>query len=361
MDCAWKLNWEETKQHFVDWWNHQGLVIGMWGAPLTDRLHESVEKPERPSTIEEHYTTPALRARRNHYYLSRRCFPADILPIADTMIGPGSLALYLGSEPDITEETVWFNPTMNDDLHPEDRPPLSFDPENRWWKIQEETLKECTALGNGKYIVGCPDLVENIDILASLRGTPTLLTDMIERPEWVSEKVNEINQLYFDVYSRIYNIIQLEDGSSTYEAYKLWGPGKTAKVQCDASAMFSPAMFRQFVVPALSAECEWLDNSMYHLDGNQCICQLDALLEIEALDAIEWTPSPTAPPGGSPEWYDMYRKILNAHKSVQAWMLWPNEIVPLLDAVGGKGMYILALFKDEAEAESIYRSVEQFR
>jgi hypothetical protein len=27
------------------------------------------------------------------------------------------------------------------------------------------------ALGKGKYLAGCPDLVENIDILASLRGS----------------------------------------------------------------------------------------------------------------------------------------------------------------------------------------------
>jgi hypothetical protein len=35
-------------------------------------------------------------------------------------------------------------------------------------------------------------------------------------------------------------IIKLEDGSSfCLEAFRLWGPGKTAKVQCDMSAMFS--------------------------------------------------------------------------------------------------------------------------
>ena len=44
-------------------------------------------------------------------------------------------------------------------------------------------------------------------------------------------------------------------------------------------------MFRRFVVPALTEQCEWLDNSMYHLDGTQCIDKLDPLLAIEALAA----------------------------------------------------------------------------
>lgn len=31
--CAWKPNWLESRRHFVDWWNHTGLVLGGWGAP----------------------------------------------------------------------------------------------------------------------------------------------------------------------------------------------------------------------------------------------------------------------------------------------------------------------------------------
>ncbi len=361
MDCVWKRNWDETKENFRNWWNREGLVLGMWGAPLSDLPHELVKRPDPPSTIEENYTNPALRARTNHYNLSFQCFSADIMPISDTMIGPGSLALYLGSEAIISDDTVWFKPVMKDDPIPENRPPLKFGPENKWWKIQEETLKQSVALGKGKYIVGCPDLVENIDVLASLRDISTLFIDMVKRPEWVIEKVNEINQVYFDVYSRIYDIIKLEDGSFAYEAYKLWGPGKTAKVQCDTSAMFSPSHFRKFVVPALSAQCEWLDYSMYHLDGREALCHLDALLEIEALDAIEWTPNTNEPLGGNPQWFDIYRKILNAGKSVQAYFVFPDEIVPLLDAVGGKGVYILALFQDKAEVEATLKGIEQFR
>ena len=84
------------------------------------------------------------------------------------------------------------------------------------------------------------------------------------------------------------------------------------------------------------------------------------LLEIEALDAIEWTPNANEPLGGDPKWYDLYRKILAAGKSVQAYLVWGHEIVPLLDAIGGKGVYVLAMFKDRAEVESVLKDVEQF-
>jgi hypothetical protein len=132
-------------------------------------------------------------------------------------------------------------------------------------------------------------------------------------------------------------------------------------VQCDAAAMISPAMFQRFVVPALSEQCEWLDYSLFHLDGEHCIRHLEALLSIDALDGIEWTPNPKVPSGGSPAWYGMYRQILDAGKSVQAVGVKPEEVLPLLDAVGGKGMYIMTTFESEAQAEEMAKNVEPYR
>ena len=27
---TWKANLEETKKHYIDWWNHKGVVLNMW-------------------------------------------------------------------------------------------------------------------------------------------------------------------------------------------------------------------------------------------------------------------------------------------------------------------------------------------
>ena len=361
MDCAWKPNWEETKQHFIDWWAGEGLVVGAWSHTPGHPPREDTPDPGVPGSVRTRYTDPEWCARSNHYSLARGWFAADVLPMANCNTGPGSLALYLGGEPGIDENTVWFHPTMDDVERPEDLPPLRFDPENAWWRIAERTLRASAELARGKYMVGCPDLVENVDILASLRDNQRLLMDLIERPEWVERSVEEINQAWFEVYERIYQIIKLEDGSSGFDAFSVWGPGRTAKVQCDASAMFSPAMFERFVVPALTRQCDWLDQSIFHLDGHQCIPHLDLLLSIESLSAIEWTTDPQVATGGSPEWYPMYRKILEAGKSVQAIGVTHEEIIPLLDAVGGKGLYFMTPIGDEAGAEKVLRMVEPYR
>lgn len=333
----------------------------MWGAPETDAsIHENVSPPIRPATLDEKYCDAEFRAAENHFRLSRSIFPLDVLPTANADLGPGSLALFLGSRPDLAEDTVWFHPCIENVEEPEKLPPLKFDANHPWWKKSEDILRRCAEAARGKYFVGCPDLVENMDTLASLRGAQTLCMDMLERPEWIEQKIAEINQVYFEAYDRIYDIIKMPDGSSAFGAFYIWGPGKVAKLQCDASAMFSPKMYRQFVMSSLTAQCAWLDHSLYHLDGTQALHHLDAMLEIEPLDAIEWTPQAGIETGGDKRWYDLYRRILAAGKSVQVVNVEPHEIVPLLDAIGNQGVYILIQMKDEREAEWVQKLIEPY-
>jgi hypothetical protein len=87
---------------------------------------------------------------------------------------------------------------------------------------------------------------------------------------------------------------------------------------------------------------------------------LDNLLAIQPLDAIEWTPQAGIETGGNKRWYDLYRRILAAGKSVQVVNVEPDEVLPLLDAIGRKGVYMLIQFKDEREAEQILERVGNY-
>jgi hypothetical protein len=356
VELTWKLNWVETQQHFRDWWQRDGLVVGTWPPPLGQQPHATVEMPPGADSPDRFYRDAGYHATREHYRLANAYLGGDILALAETDIGPGSLALYLGSEAGIAEDTVWFMPWMASIDQP-----LAFDAANVWWRITAATLEACLERAGDRYLVGCPDLVENLDILAAGRGPETVMMDLVENPGVVLERLGEINRAWCEVYTRIYNMIRLPDGSSVFGAFRLWGPGKTAKVQCDASAMISPRMFRRFVQPFLAEQCAWLDQAMYHLDGHQCLCHLDALLEIDNLDAIEWTPDPSVPSGGDPAWYELYRSILKGGKSVQAVGIQPAEVKPLLDAVGPKGMYLLVDVASQAEFESLWAISETFR
>lgn len=81
-----------------------------------------------------------------------------------------------------------------------------------------------------------------------MRGTQNLLIDLIERPQWVVDALSKITQRYFDYYDILYQLMQDERRGSHFWA---WAPGRMAEFQCDFSAMISPGMFGEFMVPVL--------------------------------------------------------------------------------------------------------------
>ena len=325
-----------------------------------DTPWQQVSEPCAPADIETRWVDPEYRARKAEYELSRTYFGGEAFPHYDTQIGPGSLAVYLGSEPQFAEGTVWFDPCVH---APENHPELKFDPEQPRFLQHLELIKRGVEISDGRFLVGMPDLIENIDVLASLRGSEQLLEDLIDRPDFVTERLEQINRAYFEAFDAIREIIRDDCDWQLFSAFGALGPGRAAKVQCDAAAMISPTMFRRFVVPAMRRQCAWLDFSLFHLDGEDSLCHLDALLEMPELTAIEWTPvfCWAGEGGGHPKWYDLYRRILAAGKGVQAISVGADQVIPLLDAVGGAGMYITTGASSESEARQLAEKVEAYR
>jgi len=365
--------WKKRQERFIAWWQHEGLVLDVL-APLSSApgsiehqqapffyllsgLDTLADYPDR-AALQRAWLDPVGRARRAERCLDGIYFAGEAFPHYDTHLGPGNLATFLGAEPEFALDTVWYHPCISD---PDTYPPLRFDPHNPWFLRQQAILEEGVRVSQGRYPVTIPDLVEGLDILSALRDPQHLLLDLIERPDCVQERLAEINQVYFQVFERFFEIVSEPWGGNVFSAFHIWGPGKTAKVQCDAAAMISPRMFRRFAVPALTEQCAWLDYSLFHLDGTQAIPHLDALLEIEELDAIEWTPQVSLPQGGDPLWHDLYRRILKAGKSVQAIGVHPHEVIPLLEAVGPQGMFVSVNAGSEAEAQALVEAVEAYR
>lgn len=369
----WKENWEQTRERITAWWTGEGMVLSVTARRDTGlQSRDETQAPFyylmagldiydhylNPQNLVDSWVNPVKRAQAAARNLEGIYFGGEAIPFFDTHIGPGSLATFIGSTPRFAEETVWYEPVITD---PDNHPPLCFDPENPWYLKQKALLEAGMEVSQGRYLVGMPDLIENLDTLASLRDSQLVMMDMVERPAFVKQRIAEINQVFFEVFDRYFEIIRDPWGGNIFSAFAIWGPGKTAKVQCDAAAMISPQMFAEFVAPALTEQCAWLDYSMYHLDGTQAVPILDTLLAIEPLNAIEWTPQISLPQGGDPMWYDLYRKILEAGKCVQAISVRPDEVIPLINAVGTKGLFILTSVESEAQAREIVAAVERYR
>ena len=65
------------------------------------------------------------------------------------------------------------------------------------------------------------------------------------------------------------------------------------------------------------------------------------------------------PQGGSPKWYDLYKKILAGGKSIMACWVTLDELKPLLDNIGADGVHLEMDFHNEREVEQAMRIVER--
>lgn len=83
-----------------------------------------------------------------------------------------------------------------------------------------------------------------------------------------------------------------------------------SKLQSDISTMISEDDYRRFVQPFIREQCQKIDYTLYHLDGVGAMHHLPALLEIEELNAIQWTPGVGEPQGGSPNGTTFTRRSL---------------------------------------------------
>lgn len=357
-DLLWKENWALARCHHSAWWRQEGLVF--WITAPRDVPAMALGAPPPPRDLQERWFSPEWRLRQNEYTLSRTYYGADAFPLFGCHSAAGDLGLYLGCGLNLAPTTVWSDPCIADPA--ENDPPRQLNRAS--WAFRQHMAM--ATLGQresgGRWLVMPPDLVENIDILSAMRGPQTLLLDLVDRPEWVEQKVMEINQAFFDAFDAFREIVRDGFGGNAF-IFNVWGPGRTAKVQCDACAMFGPKMFRRFVAPALTHQCDWLDYALYHLDGEDCLVNLDELLAIPSLQAVEWTPRrlSVGDSGGHPRHWPLYRKILASGKSVQAIGVRFDEVLPLLDACGGKGMFIIASAPSETQARALEEKVNAYR
>ena len=244
----WKENLEETKRHYIKWWNHKGLVLNMWEhfqegvqphGPYSSeepvRLSEALRNDygtgafnlpgaPRAATPHQQWFDPEWRAEYLDWYVGHSCLKADILPVANTQLGPGSLAAILGARLEGGEDTIWIHPD------PQFSDKLSFDRDNESYVIHKKLLEACKRRAQGNYYVGMPDLMEGLDVLAAMKGTDKVLLDTVMQPETLEKQLQFINDVYFEVFDELYDIIR-EGDEMAFCYFSLWAPGKMTKLQ----------------------------------------------------------------------------------------------------------------------------------
>jgi 5-methyltetrahydrofolate--homocysteine methyltransferase len=353
----YKEDWERAKEMYRAWWEGEKTPRPL--LYLTSPLKKPrfpVPEPPEPKDLEDRWTNPEIVLGNAEKAFASTYFAAEGYPNMHVNLGPGIAATYMGSTPTFMPETVWFG--RNESKGWDEILGIDFDPNNKWWIKTKELTMAAVERGKGRYIIGITDLGGILDILASLRGTEQLLVDLIENPKEVVMASERIIDIWHRCYDELYGIcLMAQEGSSAWMG--LWSPGRWYPIQCDFSAMISPSMFEEFVIPHIEEQCRRLDHIIYHWDGPGQIPHLELLLKVDGLHGIQWTPGAGNPGLGYEGWFPYYRRILDSGKRLVLLGMDPKEVIDFLKVFGGEGCFISTWASSPEEADAFVMEVER--
>ncbi|MEW5816525.1 MAG: hypothetical protein AB1798_14175 [Spirochaetota bacterium] len=267
-----------------------------------------------PADLNEKWTNIDLAMAFAENDLARTHYAGDALPVFNPWLGPDQLGAWLGCALTlrVTEFTSWVKPFVKDwHEHQE----FFINHENRWWKHYLNMLTESIKAGKSKWITSYPDLHCGIDGLAAIRGPQNLMTDILEVPELLVKPMKQMTALFKYVFDLTSEII-CPGGQGTSNWTMGWSEKRFMCIgHNDVACMISPEMFDKFCLKDTEECIDYVDISIYHMDGPGQIPFLPRLLSIDNLHTIQWIQG-----AGNPypsRWLDLLKKIQAAGKSVQ--------------------------------------------
>jgi hypothetical protein len=358
MVLLYKSDWEQAKIRLSAWWQGEAVdrcALAVWSR-RDDGRH--ILPPALPERIEDRWLDLEYLRARNEYEMATTFYGGEAFPLWNAGYpGWDLMQSYLGAPVTLMEETAWIDPIIaqgrleNYDFHD-----FNILRENRWWKFLNQVHGFSVEQSRGRSIPSMQDLGSSGDTLAAIRGNEQLLLDMVDCPDYVGQFDFYLMQQWNEqVFEPAYQLTREgAEGSASWSS--LWAPGRHYPLQNDFSYMISPRMFRRVFLPTIEMQTEYLDYSVYHVDGIAAYAHVDALCELPHLNALQIIPGAGKP--SALHWMDMLKKIQSRGKSLQIFIP-PEEIELALSELSARGLWLGVEAKNEEQARHLIKITER--
>jgi hypothetical protein len=307
-----KPDYEQSKKRIDAFWQKEILDRPLVQFKLYKPGCERIEFPHsRHPNRQKEYLDPEYQAEWNLVDLSNQLFLGDSLPVACPNLGPAVMAGFYGCTLRFDESGAgWPDPEPNNNACRQD---VQFDWHSPWLKITQEFTDTFLSFGKGKFITGMSNWLMAGDCLAAILGQLHLGEVLIDNPDWVIQQLNIIDLNFERLYSELHKTIRVA-GLPITTWIPLVSDDKYYVVANDYSALVNASMYREIFLDDMKRTCKFLDHAIYHLDGPGALRHLDAILEVEDLDGVQFVPPPED--DGFERWIQLYKRIQEAGKCV---------------------------------------------
>ena len=162
----------------------------------------------------------------------------------------------------------------------------SLDRENPWFKKYVEFLEALVDRAAGRYPISHGAELGPTDLHALLRGHNGSIIDLVDAPTNSAELLMHLGQLFAEFFHESWKHIPLYHGGYFDAQYQLWAPEPIIRMQEDATAVFSPELYRNLVQPVDRMIAKQFACNFIHLHTTSMFI-LDAFLAIEELRCFE--------------------------------------------------------------------------
>ena len=163
---------------------------------------------------------------------------------------------------------------------------LALSEESLWYKKYLEFVRELTEGAGGEYPVGLPILRGPGDVMGALRGHTEAIIGLMEDPAESAALADRAADTLIRLVKAHHAAASPFRGGHFIEAYALWAPGPLVRMQEDATAVYSPDLYRNIVLEADRKIARAFPYSLIHLHSSSLFL-LDEFLSIKEIGVYQ--------------------------------------------------------------------------
>ena len=210
-------------------------------------------------------------------------------------------------------------------------------PDNKWFKKLLEFIEVLQETSRGRYLVCNPLMRGPIDMARAIVGDSALCLALYDRPDRFHRLFEICTDVTLEAYQRIWDLIPpFRGGWCT--SYGIWAPGTVGYTQIDASVLFSPDDFRDYVLPHYKRLFKSRDFVLIHTHST-CHRHVEALLAVDEVPAVQISIDP--PPDFGPtaeELMPVFQRVQEVKPLLITGPVTQDELKLMLDTLSPKGL-----------------------
>ncbi len=349
-------DWEMRLKRQDACWNCEILDRPVVCMAVCEPGYQQPEPKQTHANMAEYWLDAEYQAERRLAGIKATKYYGDALPFTFPNVGPDFFAACFGGSILFEEKTTSYIVPFVKDYAELDS--MRFNYQSECFKNMEKLYDALIAINDGDCYIGWPDIHPGGDCLAGLRGSEVLCMDLYDYPDQVKKNVKmvtaELKKL-LDFYSKKLGAYKYAvTGWPGIVSSKRW-----AVPSCDFAYMISTDDFREFFLEGIREECSFTEASIFHLDGKGSLKHLDALLEIDKLNTIQWIYG--AGHGRASDWIPVYRKVQAAGKGVQI-NIGHDELDTIMQNLHPEGVFLnVGGIDDEEAANAVISKISKWR